>query len=125
MKTRILNELEALKDKIEWNNSGSARSIKDALEELKEGRDIGWEGTKDLMPSSEDFHHWMHYAYLLTIIHNRDCEPKRYSITRKKDIIYFRKFRIFKLGGGGRFVNPKKGFILAPSCQKTIITVNI
>ena len=84
MKKRIQDELDALKDKISWNNNGSARSIKDSLTELKEGKDIGWEGTKSLMPSSDDFHHWMNFAYLLTIIHNRDCEPKRYSITRKR-----------------------------------------
>ena len=67
---------------IAWNNMGHAKSIKDSLLELKSGKDIGWMGTKSLMPGSDDFHHWMHFAYLLTTIHNRDCSPKKYSIVR-------------------------------------------
>ena len=69
---------------ITWNNLGKAESIKDALAEIKENKDIGWEKTKALMPKYDDFHHWMHFAFLLTSIHNRDCSPKRYSIIRNE-----------------------------------------
>lgn len=69
MKNKIINELNELELKIQWNNLGSAKSIKDALEELKEGKDIGWQGTKSLMPRYNDYHHWMNFAYLLTTIY--------------------------------------------------------
>ena len=75
-------ELMKMETSINWNNRGSANSIKDALTEIKHGNDIGWEGTKALMPKYDDFHHWMHFAFLLTSIHNRDCSPKKYSIIR-------------------------------------------
>ena len=68
---------------INWNNNGSAKSIKDSLLVMKDGNDIGWLGTKGLMPKSDDFHHWMHFAFLLTTIHNRDCTPKKLSILRQ------------------------------------------
>ena len=81
---------------IYWNNQGSARSIKDSIEEVKMGNDIGWMGTKNLMPRSDDFHHWMHFAHLLTVLHNRDCSPKKFSILRIGTDL--------DIGGGGRLV---------------------
>ena len=87
-KHKIIEELEKLETAISWNNLGSAKSIQEALKELKEGKDIGWDGTKSLMPKYDDFHHWMHFAFLLTTIHNRDCTPKKYSIIRNECNMY-------------------------------------
>ena len=81
-KLKIIQELNSMETSINWNNLGKANSIKDSLLELKEGKDIGWMGTKSLMPNSDDFHHWMHFAYLLTTIYNRDCSPKKFSVVR-------------------------------------------
>ena len=82
-KAKIISELHAMKNSISWNNLGSARSIQNGIKEMKENKDIGWQQTYNLMPRSDDFHHWMHFCYYLTVIYNRDLEPKRYSIIRK------------------------------------------
>ena len=74
---------------IKWNNAGTAGSIQEGIAEMKMGKDIGWQRTINLMPGSDDFHHWMHYNYYLTLIYNRDNSPKRYSIDRKVVIILF------------------------------------
>jgi len=97
-----------MENSITWNNSGSAKSIKDALAEIKDGRDIGWEGTKAVMPKYDDFHHWMHFAFLLTSIHNRDCSPKKYSIIRNESDLL--QFKNSDFGGGGRSFCPIIGF---------------
>ena len=72
-----------MKTTIKWNNQGQAKSIQASIAEMKNGLDIGWQRTADLEPRSDDFHHWMHFSYLLTVIHNRDNSPKKYSIIRK------------------------------------------
>lgn len=89
---------------IQWNNQSSATSIKDAIADMKLGKDIGWMGTNALMPKSDDFHHWMHFAHLLTVIYNRDCSPKKFSIIRIGKLL-----EISRLGGGGRVVCPCDG----------------
>ena len=82
-------ELHAIKDTISWNYLGSARSIQNGILEMRENSDIGWQETLNLMPGSDDFHHWMHFSYYLTLIYNRDLMPKRYSIIRKSCFIRF------------------------------------
>ena len=82
-------ELHAMEKNIKWNNAGNAGSIQEGIAEMKLGKDIGWQRTINLMPGSDDFHHWMHYNYYLTLIYNRDNSPKRFSIDRKVVIYYF------------------------------------
>ena len=77
-----------LREKVLWNKLGSATSIQTGIAEMKEGKDIGWQQTMDLMPKSDDFHHWMHYCYYITLIYNRDITPKRFTIIRIV-VIYF------------------------------------
>ena len=81
-KRRINDELESMKTSINWNNLGSAKNIAEATREAVKGRDLGWEGTRAMMPNNYDFHHWMNYAHLLTVLYNRDHEIKRFSILR-------------------------------------------
>ena len=69
-----------MKQSVNWNNNGNAKSIQESIAEMKSGLDIGWQRTADLEPRSDDFHHWMHFCYLLTVIYNRDNSPKKYSI---------------------------------------------
>ena len=73
---------------IRWNNLSSATSIKDAIEDMKQNKDIGWMGINSLMPKSDDFHHWIHFAHLLTVIYNRDCSPKKFSIIRNGILLF-------------------------------------
>ena len=82
IKQLIVDELEKLKTSIHWNSKGVATNIQQAIEETRTGHDLGWEKTKSLMPRSDDHHHWMHFCHLLTILHNRDNSPKRFSIIR-------------------------------------------
>lgn len=86
-------EITAMEKTISWNHLGVAKSIQEGIAELKFNKDIGWQQTLNLMPQSDDFHHWMHYAYMLTLIHNRDLSPKRYSIIRVVIILVLLQFR--------------------------------
>ena len=81
-KSIIVKEFESMKNSIQWNELGTASNIMEATEEARLGRDLGWDKTRALMPNNYDFHHWMNFAHLLTVIYNRDLEPKRYSILR-------------------------------------------
>ena len=82
-------ELHAMEKTIKWNHQGTACSIQEGIKEILSGKDIGWQQTLNLMPGSDDFHHWMHYSYFLTLIYNRDNSPKRYSIDREVIFILF------------------------------------
>ena len=82
MKSRILDELQALETTISWNQQGMATTITEALSEIDRNLDIGWHQTALLQPQSLNFHEWMDFALLLTKIHNRDLLPKRYTILR-------------------------------------------
>ena len=82
-KSRIILELQQLRNAISWNSLGEARTIKSAIAEIEFGKDIGWQQTALLMPATDDFHDWMDYAYLLTRLHNRELSPKRFTLLRK------------------------------------------
>ena len=82
IKNRIVNEFEEMKTSITWNGLGKAKSIMEAIAEIRNGLDLGWDGTAKLMPKSLDHHHWMHFCHLLTVIYNRDHSPKKFSIIR-------------------------------------------
>ena len=81
-KSRILDELNGMKNAISWNYQGTATTVKEAIAEIKDGKDIGWQQTWRLMPTSACYHDWMDFAFLLTLIYNRDNEPKRFTILR-------------------------------------------
>ena len=53
-----------------------------ALEEAMNGRDLGLLVTRSFEPSTESFHAWMDYAYLLTMLSNRERPFKKFSILR-------------------------------------------
>ena len=79
-----------MKETISWNGRSSATSLLHAEKELREnGNDIGWDRTYSLMPASDDHHHWMSFASYLTVVHNRDLSPKKYSIFRMVTHIVF------------------------------------
>ena len=72
-----------MKLSISWNCEGKATSILEAEKEVRSsGKDIGWENIKKFIPRDDNHHHWMSFAALLTVIYNRDNEPKRFSIFR-------------------------------------------
>ena len=81
-KKRILCELDLMKQNTNWNQMGKAETVADAIQEIKSGKDIGWHNTRLMTPSTDDHHAWMEFAYLITLIYNRDAANKRYTILR-------------------------------------------
>ena len=53
-----------------------------AIEYARQGLDGGLEGTFQLQPTDLDFHEWMQFAYLCTLLYNRNRNEKRYTILR-------------------------------------------
>ena len=117
VKSRILKALEDLEHSIRWNGLSQAADLKNAIIDIKKDMDLGWEKTAALVPTSEDHHEWMDFAYLLTRIYNRDNVTKKYSVIRKvinivhtllviilEEEVGFIAFHISLFGGGGRFV---------------------
>ena len=58
-------------------------TIDGAIELALQGLDGGLEGTYELQPTGLQFHEWMQYAYLCTILYNRNRSIRRYTILRK------------------------------------------
>ena len=81
-KKRILNELDQMQQNTNWNQMGKAETVADAIQEIKSGKDIGWHNTWLLQPQSDCHHAWMEFAFLITLIYNRDATKKRYTILR-------------------------------------------
>ena len=76
-------EFQKMKSSIKWNKLGEAKSILEAEKEVRlTGKDIGWEKIQTFIPRDNNHHHWMSFSALLTVIYNRDNEPKRFSIFR-------------------------------------------
>ena len=77
--------LEALND-INWKGQVSFNrqtTIETAIELAQQGLDGGLEGTYQLQPDDLDFHRWMQFAFLCTILYNRDRDTRKYTILRK------------------------------------------
>ena len=79
---KILEELENLEWKTQWNCQANAETLPEAIKEMEALKDLGYVATVNLCPQSENHHEWMNYARLLTQIHNRDQRPQRYTILR-------------------------------------------
>ena len=77
--------LDILND-INWKeqvNFTDETTIDGAIELALEGLDGGLEGTYRLQPDDLQFHKWMRYAYLCTILYNRNRQQRRFTILRK------------------------------------------
>ena len=94
--------LDALND-IKWSeqvNFTPETTINDAIELALQGLDGGMEGTYQLQPDGLQFHEWMQYAYLCTILYNRNRSLRRYTILRKcfnhacHELCYNREFHL-------------------------------
>ena len=53
-----------------------------ATQYARQGHDAGLEAMLDLAPPTTDFHEWINYALLCTVLYNRDNEPQRFTILR-------------------------------------------
>ena len=76
--------LESL-DTIDWMhqiNFCKDSTIAEAINFARQGLDGGREGTLQLQPTDLDFHAWMQYAHLCTILYNRTHLPAKYTIIR-------------------------------------------
>ena len=81
VKSKCLGALE----EIQWMNQiqfDDKTTIKMAIEWARQGLDGGLEGTMKLQPSNLNFHCWMDYAHLCTILYNRNRNEQRYTILR-------------------------------------------
>ena len=86
------NTTEEVKDKclnslndIQWRNHinfTKHTTIESAIELARQGLDGGLEGTFQLQPQDLDFHCWMQFASLCTILYNRNRTNKKYTILR-------------------------------------------
>ena len=77
--------LETLND-IDWKGQVSFNTqttIETAIELAQQGLDGGLEGTYQLQPDDLNFHSWMQYAFLCTILYNRNRAIRKYTILRK------------------------------------------
>ena len=77
--------LDALND-ITWMGQiefDQQTTITTAIELAQQGLDGGLEGTYNLQPTDLNFHEWMQFAYLCTILYNRNRTIKKYTILRK------------------------------------------
>lgn len=59
-----------------------------ALEAAKIGKDMGLESTRSLQPLTDNYNDWMDYAFMLTILYNRNRSFKKYTILRKELFTY-------------------------------------
>ena len=58
-------------------------TVETAIEYARQGLDGGLEGTFQLQPVDTNFHSWMQFAQLCTILYNRGRVNQRYTILRK------------------------------------------
>ena len=76
--------LNALND-IKWMNHinfDEDATVEYAIELARQGLDGGLEGTFQLQPRDLNFHCWMQFAHLCTILYNRNRTIKKYTILR-------------------------------------------
>ena len=66
-------KLQTLKYKeiIQWKTNASCQTLKEAARAAKLGLDCGKNKTMELMPAT-NFHEWVHFAYVITKLYNRD-----------------------------------------------------
>ena len=57
-------------------------TIESAIELARQRLDGGLEGTFQLQPSNLNFHRWMQFAHLCTILHKRNRAIQKYTILR-------------------------------------------
>ena len=50
--------------------------LKEAIRKAKLGIDIGRQNTEALIPEDMNHHNWMDFAFLVTMLANRDNEPQ-------------------------------------------------
>ena len=77
--------LDALND-INWKGQvafNQQTTVEIAIKLAQEGLDGGLEGTYQLQPDDLNFHNWMQYAFLCTILYNRNRSTRKYTILRK------------------------------------------
>ena len=83
VQTKCMHHLET----IEWLNNVSYdgnTSLADAVSLIKQGKDGGREGLRQLIPTSSDYHQWMDYAFIMTMGYNRMHTPNFYTILRNR-----------------------------------------
>ena len=57
-------------------------SIKTATQYARQGHDAGYDVVARLQPDSDDFHEWIDFTELCTVLFNRDNLPPKYTILR-------------------------------------------
>ena len=70
---------------IDWMNQiqfTDESTVAMAMDLARQGLDGGMEGTLKLQPKNLNFHDWMQYAHLCTILYNRTKVPEKYTILR-------------------------------------------
>ena len=72
-------------DTIDWMHQiqfNKESTVAEAINFARQGLDGGREGTLQLQPVDLDFHAWMQYAHLCTILYNRTHLPAKFTIIR-------------------------------------------
>ena len=73
-------------EKVTWLNNvsyDSSTTLAEAVVLIKQGKDGGENGVRQLIPSTSNFKDWMDLAFLITVAYNRDHNPQLYTILRK------------------------------------------
>ena len=71
---------------VEWLNNtvyDEHTTLADAVALIKENKDGGLNGVKNLIPGTSCFHEWMDLAFIITYAYNRTHTPAYYTILRK------------------------------------------
>ena len=76
MISRIISTTDQYLASIQWKNNADPKSLYEAVQMAKQGKDAGEAKTLALRPTSNDFREWMLWNDIVTFLYNRDTHMR-------------------------------------------------